>query len=40
MSSLLFIFAILVYGIVLVILFAFGMNFLYLAILAARGSQA
>ncbi|MBI4670133.1 MAG: glycosyltransferase [Chloroflexi bacterium] len=39
MSSLLFIFAILIYGIVLVILFAFGMNFLYLAFLALRQGQ-
>lgn len=39
-SSSLFIFAILLYGVVLAILFAFGMNFLYLAIVTARKSQA
>ena len=39
MSSFLFIFAILLYGVILAILFAFGMNFLYLAIVTARSSQ-
>lgn len=38
MSSFLFIFAILLYASVLIILFAFGMNFLYLAIVTARKS--
>lgn len=36
MSSLLFIFAILVYGVVMLILFSYGMNFLYLAYLTWR----
>lgn len=40
MNSFLFIFAILIYAIVLLILFAFGMNFLYLAIVAARQGRA
>ncbi len=40
MSSFLFIFAILLYASVLFILFAFGMNFLYLALLTARKSGA
>lgn len=39
MSSFLFIFAILVYGLVLIILFAFGMNFLYLALVTARSGE-
>lgn len=40
MSSFLFIFAILIYAIVLTILFAFGMNFLYLALVAARAKKS
>jgi cellulose synthase/poly-beta-1,6-N-acetylglucosamine synthase-like glycosyltransferase len=40
MSSLLFIFAILIYAAVLAILFAYGINFLYLAFITARQSQA
>lgn len=40
MSSFLFIFAILLYAVVLLILFAFGMNFLYLAFVTARKSAA
>ncbi len=40
MSSFLFIFAILLYAVILVILFAFGVNFLYMALLTARKSQA
>lgn len=40
MSSFLFSFAILLYAVVLVILFAFGINFLYLAIVTARKSAA
>jgi cellulose synthase/poly-beta-1,6-N-acetylglucosamine synthase-like glycosyltransferase len=39
MSSVLFIFAILVYAAVLAILFAYGMNFLYLAFITARQNQ-
>ena len=40
MSSFLFIFAILLYAVVLLILFAFGMNFLYLAFVTARKSAS
>lgn len=40
MSSLLFVFAILLYVLVLIILFAFGINFFYLAVVTARTNHS